>query len=189
MASEGENGPTSLPPPVEPFFTKSKMHLVQGIEDFAGIGDGVNQALLLSNMGKLSRLEAMFHSIRSPVAGSSAESLTRTHYNLSLGYYKRGLDVLGARRANQLIYDSIVWEMSTVHFALACHLMDDETAEATEALEQEVVDNLNSCIHYVEIKLKVAPEDMVPAYKYRYVKHRKSSNMTTVISVWGSYTK
>ena len=60
MASEGEGGPTSLPPPVEPFFTKSKMHLVQGIEDFAGIEDGVNQALLLSNMGKLSRLEAVF---------------------------------------------------------------------------------------------------------------------------------
>ena len=160
-----DEGGESLPPPVEPFFKKSKMHLVQGIDDFASIGDGVNQALLLSNMGKLSRLEAMFHSIRSPPGPESLA--TRGHYKLSLGYYKHGLEALGGRRANQFIYDSIVWEMSTVHFALACHLMDDEAAEATEALEQEVVDNLNLSIHYVEIKLKVAPEDMVPTYQYR----------------------
>ena len=90
----------------------------------------------------------------------------------NIGYYKRGLDALGGRRSNQpFIYDSIVWEMSTVHFALACHLMEDVEDEMDEeaamALEQEVVDNLNASIHYVEIKLKVAPEDMVPTYQYR----------------------
>ena len=70
-------------------------------------------------MGKLCRLEAMFHTMRDEQREekgnkfkgnlsrrdeeikSPLESLTYQHYKLSLSHYKKGLDVLGSRKANR----------------------------------------------------------------------------------------
>ena len=81
--------------------------------------------------------------------------------------------MLMAKPTYRFIYDSIVWEMSTVHFALACHLLDQEgsiSSGSGEATEHEIVENLNQSIHYVEVKIKVAPDDMVPTLQYRYAR-------------------
>ena len=49
----------SLPPDaISDLLEKSRRHLEEGVDNFASLADAVNQALLLSNLGRLNRVKA-----------------------------------------------------------------------------------------------------------------------------------
>lgn len=95
---------------------RSMHHLERGVEAFEKAHDEANLALLYSNIGRLMRLRAHTH-----VKQYSEE---RNFYNKALNSYQKALQVLGTRKSNPAIWDTVTYEISTTLFTMATLLQD-----------------------------------------------------------------
>lgn len=105
------------------YHDKALQYLQSGIKSFEAVKDEANLALLHSNMGRLMRLCAHFHSpdiqMRRKLKGQE-----KHFYNNALESYQKALQVLGNRRNNPVIWDTVSWELSTALFTRATLLQD-----------------------------------------------------------------
>lgn len=92
------------------------MHLESGIKAFEIVHDEANLALLHSNTGRLMRLCAHVN--------AKQYSRERHFYNKALTSYQKAIQVLGTRKTNPTIWDSVTWDLSTTLFTMATQLQD-----------------------------------------------------------------
>ena len=101
---------------VTALLTRSLTHLEAGVKAFETVHDEANLALLHSNTGRLMRLCAHMH-----IKQNTQE---RHFYNKALASYQKALQVLGSRKSNPMIWDTITWDLSTTLFTMATLLQD-----------------------------------------------------------------
>ena len=119
--AEGENKEEKAK--FKELFAESLKHLELGIKAFETVKDEANLALLHSNTGRLMRLRAHFHSPgesdRKELAGQE-----RHFYGKAIASYQKALQVLGERKYNPVVWDSVNWELSTALYTMATLLQD-----------------------------------------------------------------
>lgn len=92
------------------------MHLESGVKAFESVHDEANLALLHSNTGRLMRICAHVN--------TKKHSRERHFYNKALTSYQKALQVLGTRKTNPAIWDTVTWDLSTTLFTMATLLQD-----------------------------------------------------------------
>jgi len=108
-------------PDVTTLLTRSLTHLESGVKAFETVHDEANLALLHSNSGRLMRLCAHMH--------GKQNTQERHFYNKALVSYQKALQVLGDRKTNPAIWDTVMWDFSTTLYTKATLLQDYPTAE------------------------------------------------------------
>ncbi|XP_017889932.1 erythroid differentiation-related factor 1 [Ceratina calcarata] len=146
----------------------SLSHLEAGVKAFETVHDEANLALLYSNTGSLMRLCAHMH--------MKQNTQERNYYNKALASYQKALQVLGSRKLNPMIWDTITWDLSTTLFTMATLLQDYPTTgcKTEEELEREVVDMLQKALKHCDTET-LGPRQ--PHYQYRAatIQHRLAS--------------
>merc|ERR1719414_674847 len=174
-------------PSIQPWLRKSQMHMMQGVEDFTGIGDKTNEALLYSNLGKLSRLEANFYGQNMTNMEEKECNASRlVGYQESLKYYYLALEALKEDRRGS-VYQSISWELCSAHYTYAVFLLEGATEDPipVKDLEKEIVDHFNKALNYCD--LKGVPGARLSEHVYRYaVIHYKLGSLYHARSVSGN---
>lgn len=153
---------------VTALLTRSLTHLEFGITAFHDVHDEANLALLHSNTGRLMRLCAHMH--------DKQNTKERHFYNKALESYQKALQVLGNRKTNPVIWDNVMWDMSTTLYTMASLLQDYPTAghKNEEELEREVVDTLQKALKHCDVD---TPGSRQPVYQFRAatIQHRLAS--------------
>jgi len=132
-------------------FTLAQHHLDLGQAEFAKIGDNYNQALLLSNAGRLMRLAALY---RCSPDKPGLQPVERAFYDKALILYRKGLEVLGSRKCGPQVWDVIMWEMSTTLFTMATLYQDNppaKTDKSEEEVERELTDLLTKALQSCDL--------------------------------------
>lgn len=96
----------------------------KGIAAFELVSDDNNLALLHSNMGRLMRLRASYTLVHdySPNDYSSngkPDERGGKYNKQALDHYTSAIAVLGSRKRNTVIWDTIMWELSSTLYSLA----------------------------------------------------------------------
>ncbi|XP_012254661.2 erythroid differentiation-related factor 1 [Athalia rosae] len=153
---------------VTKLLTRSSTHLEAGVKAFETVHDEANLALLHSNSGRLMRLCAHIH--------MKQQSQERHFYNKALISYQKALQVLGSRKSNAAIWDTVTWEMSTTLYTMATLLQDYPAPgmKTEEELEREVVEILQKALKHCDVE---TPGPRQPVYQFRAanIQHRLAS--------------
>ncbi|KAK1125167.1 hypothetical protein K0M31_006507 [Melipona bicolor] len=153
---------------VTALLTRSLTHLEAGVKAFETVHDEANLALLHSNTGRLMRLCAHMH-----IKQNTQE---RHFYNKALASYQKALQVLGSRKSNPMIWDTITWDLSTTLFTMATLLQDYPITgcKTEEELEREVVDILQKALKHCDIET-AGPRQPVYQFRAATIQHRLAS--------------
>ncbi|KOX80301.1 Erythroid differentiation-related factor 1 [Melipona quadrifasciata] len=153
---------------VTALLTRSLTHLEAGVKAFETVHDEANLALLHSNTGRLMRLCAHMH-----IKQNTQE---RHFYNKALASYQKALQVLGSRKSNPIIWDTITWDLSTTLFTMATLLQDYPITgcKTEEELEREVVDILQKALKHCDIET-AGPRQPVYQFRAATIQHRLAS--------------
>ena len=104
-------------------FSSSRRCLQQGVARFETIGDTSNTALLLANTGRLSRLGGHLVSVSARHETQDQEqefgAEEAAHYRAAVDCYQAALAVLGSRRVNPGIWETVAWELSSTLYTMA----------------------------------------------------------------------
>ncbi|XP_046431466.1 erythroid differentiation-related factor 1 isoform X1 [Neodiprion fabricii] len=153
---------------VATLLNQSLTHLEAGVKTFEAVHDEANLALLHSNSGRLMRLCAHIH--------MKQQTQERYFYNKALISYQKALQVLGTRKSNTVIWDTVTWELSTTLYTMASLLQDYPTSEnkSKEELEREVVEVLQKALKHCDTE---TPGPRQPVYQFRAanIQHRLAS--------------
>ncbi|XP_054259203.1 erythroid differentiation-related factor 1 isoform X2 [Macrosteles quadrilineatus] len=108
---------------IETWFNLAQQYLDLGQEEFAKIGDKYNLALLLSNSGKLMRMQALYKCSPDKPGLQPDE---RAFYDKALSLYQKGLGVLGSRKSGPQVWDVITWDtvQHSLHHGHSLHPYD-----------------------------------------------------------------
>ncbi|XP_015600984.1 erythroid differentiation-related factor 1 [Cephus cinctus] len=159
---------SSSSPDVTALLTQSLNHLESGVKAFESVNDEANLALLHSNSGRLLRLCAHIH--------IKQRHQERQFYNKALISYQKALQVLGSRKTNPSIWDTVTWELSTTLYSMATLLQDYPAVgnKTEEELEKEVVEILQKALKYCDTE---TPGPRQPVYQFRAasIQHRLAS--------------
>nr|CAD7585938.1 unnamed protein product [Timema genevievae] len=149
-------------------FQNSLKHLESGILAFRKVQDQGNLSLLHSNIGRLMRLSAHSHSPHSDTR-TNFGGMERHLYNKALSSYRTALQVLGHRRNNPAIWDTVTWELSTTLYSMATLLQDypDLTNKTSEEAEREVVELFMKALKFCDMDT-MSPRQLV--YQFRAAK-------------------
>ncbi|XP_075222237.1 erythroid differentiation-related factor 1-like isoform X2 [Lycorma delicatula] len=145
-------------------FKTVQWHLEQGVEQFETVRDNANLALLYSNTGRLMRLMAHYYS------SNEGYPLTKTekyYYNKALSSYQSALNVIGSRKVNPLVWDTINWELSTALYTLATLSQDYPMpfiSKSKGEAEREVVELLQKALKQCDLD---TPGPRQPVYQFR----------------------
>ncbi|KAJ9579565.1 hypothetical protein L9F63_004750 [Diploptera punctata] len=157
-------------------FTKSLHHLEAGVKAFEAVRDEANLALLHSNTGRLMRMCAHFHSPDTRSQNSELGGQERHFYNKALSSYQKAVQVLGDRRNNPTIWDTVIWELSTTLYTMATLLQDYPalSSKSQEEVEREVVEVFMKALKYCDLE---TPGPRQPIYQFRAasIHHRLGS--------------
>lgn len=154
---------------------KSDDHLQEGVSHFKTLGDSVNQALVLSNLGRFKRVQAYclsFHNADDKEDKGVGGEFSEEEFNLyleSISSYQKALSVLGQKRGkNVAIYDTLTWELSTTHFTLGCQLQDYAplSRSSRPELVRQIADHYSKSLKYCELE-KPEDDSKLPIYQYR----------------------
>ncbi|KAF7410218.1 hypothetical protein HZH68_004599 [Vespula germanica] len=153
---------------VTTLLNRSLHHLEAGVKAFETVHDEANLALLYSNTGRLMRICAHMH-----VKHNTQEQY---FYNKALANYQKALQVLGSKKSNPAIWDTITWDLSTTLFTMATLLQDfpSQGNKTEEELEREVVDILQKALKHCDVD---TPGSRQPVYQFRaaIIQHRLAS--------------
>ncbi|KAL5017442.1 hypothetical protein ScPMuIL_007031 [Solemya velum] len=156
---------------------KSLQQFHMGMELFEEIKDLTNQALLLSNMGKLMRLCAQAHT-GMMLAGSKSEfsSRERDYFTKAAGFYQRALVCLKTKEKVSPIWESVSWELSTTYFNMAMLLQDYAPLSSftRDEIEKEVTDLMNKSLKHCHTEIN-SPRQPMCQYRAALVNHRLAS--------------
>ena len=132
-------------------FHFSRKYLEQGIVKFESIKDASNTALLLSNSGRLSRLAGHLVSLApSSEADQEFGSEEAGHYRAAVERYQQALAVLGSRRVNPGIWESVSWELSSTLYTMGS-LYQDQAPLSTmtrDQVEKTVTELMSGALKY-----------------------------------------
>nr|XP_033341580.1 erythroid differentiation-related factor 1 isoform X1 [Megalopta genalis] len=153
---------------VSTLLTRSLNHLEAGVKAFETVHDEANLALLHSNTGRLMRLCAHMH------VKQNAEE--RNFYNKALASYQKALQVLGTKKTNPAIWDTVTWDLSTTLFTMATLLQDYPVTgcKTEEELEREVVDILQKALKHCDTETS-GPRQPVYQFRAATIQHRLAS--------------
>lgn len=154
--------------PVTMLLARSLTHLEAGVKAFETVHDEANLALLHSNTGRLMRLCAHVN--------AKQQTQERHFYNKGLASYQKALQVLGSRRSNPAIWDTVTWDLSTTLFTMATLLQDYPTTgcKTEEELEREVVDILQKALKHCDTETS-GPRQPVYQFRAAIIQHRLAS--------------
>ncbi|XP_066598751.1 erythroid differentiation-related factor 1 [Prorops nasuta] len=159
---------SDIPPDVTELLTRSLTHLEAGIKSFEAVHDEVNLALLHSNSGRLMRLCAHIH--------NKQNTQEQHFYNKALASYQKALQVLGTRKTNPEIWDTVTWDLSTTLFTMATLLQDYPTVsgKTEEEMEREVIEILQKALKHCDTETVGSRQ---PVYQFRAatIQHRLAS--------------
>ncbi|EZA54471.1 Erythroid differentiation-related factor [Ooceraea biroi] len=165
---ENQTDKSSNSSDVTALLTCSLTHLESGIKAFETVHDETNLALLHSNTGRLMRLCAHVN--------DKQNTQERHYYNKALTSYQKALQVLGSRKTNQAIWDTVTWDLSTTLYTMATLLQDYPIAghKSEEEMEREVVDILQKALKHCDVD---TPGPRQPVYQFRAasIQHRLAS--------------
>ncbi|XP_076295316.1 erythroid differentiation-related factor 1 [Lasioglossum baleicum] len=153
---------------VSKLLARSLNHLEAGVKAFETVHDEANLALLHSNTGRLMRLCAHMH------VKQNAEE--RNFYNKALASYQKALQVLGTKKTNPVIWDTVTWDLSTTLFTMATLLQDYPVTgcKTEEELEREVVDILQKALKHCDTETS-GPRQPVYQFRAATIQHRLAS--------------
>ncbi|XP_031843039.1 erythroid differentiation-related factor 1 isoform X2 [Nomia melanderi] len=153
---------------VTALLARSLNHLEAGVKAFETVHDEANLALLHSNTGRLMRLCAHMH-----VKQNTEE---RNFYNKALASYQKALQVLGTKKTNPVIWDTVTWDLSTTLFTMATLLQDYPISgcKTEEELEREVVDVLQKALKHCDMETS-GPRQPVYQFRAATIQHRLAS--------------
>ena len=113
MARQLSSDASIAPDAVSNLLDKSRRHLEDGVDHFATLGDVINHALLLSNIGRLNRVKAFCLTCREDcdaAKGNDASEFSEEEIKLytdAIFCYQRALSILGQRKKkNSGIFDT-----------------------------------------------------------------------------------
>ncbi|XP_046542341.1 erythroid differentiation-related factor 1-like [Haliotis rubra] len=122
---------------------KSQQCFTSGITAFSNIHDKANQALLMSNSGRLMRLCAQCYTQQTMQQSRPEFSLQeKQYYSKAVDCYQNALTVLGPgeKTPNDLreIREAVKWDLSTTYFNMAMLLQDypPHTSQTQEEIPQ-----------------------------------------------------
>ncbi|KAF7997417.1 hypothetical protein HCN44_005988 [Aphidius gifuensis] len=153
---------------VNSLLTKSLKHLEYGVKAFESVEDEANLALLHSNTGRLMRLCAHIN--------VNKQTEERHFYNKALHSYQKALQILGNRKTNSSIWDTVNWDLSTTLFTMATLLQDYPIPgnKTEDELEKEVVEIFQKALKHCDTE---NPGPRQPVYQFRAatIQHRLAS--------------
>ena len=132
-------------------FHFSRKYLEQGIVKFESIKDASNTALLLSNTGRLSRLAGHLVSLApSSEADQEFGSEEASHYRAAVERYQQALAVLGGRRVNPGIWESVSWELSSTLYTMGSQYQDQAplSTMTRDQVEKTVTELMSGALKY-----------------------------------------
>lgn len=133
--------------------------LQEGLKVLQSIGDNVNTALVMCNIGRLWRLKA--HSGYS--LGSAFDNYQKNIYAKAVESYNQALESIGSRKVQPYIWDSIAWELSTTLYMMATHYQENPQAQGEEA-EREAIELLHKALQQCDLS-NDTPK--LPLYQFR----------------------
>ena len=143
-----------------------------GIKAFDSVKDEANLALLYSNTGRLMRVQAHFFSMTEVEGKLTTQE--KSFYKKSIFNYQKALQILGDRKYNPPVWDSVHWELSTALFAMATLIQDYPCLKNKEETEREIIETLHKALKYCDVD---TPGSRQPVYQYRsaMIHHRLAS--------------
>lgn len=145
----------------------SRQYLEKGIELFESIQDCANIALLHSNSGRLCRIQGHLLSITRNFLLRHEFALSELNeYKRAIHEYQKALSILGSRRTNAGVWDSVTWELCSTYFTIGT-LFQDQAPLSTicrEEAEKQVLDFLCKSLKYCDLEMSGGRQVV---YQYR----------------------
>ncbi|KAG7190566.1 hypothetical protein KM043_006659 [Ampulex compressa] len=156
-----------ISPEATTLLNRSLTHLEAGVKAFESVQDKANLALLHSNTGRLMRL----------CAHLQPKQIAKKHfYNKALASYEKALEVLGSKKSNPVIWDTITWDLSSALFTVATLMQDFPPSgyKSEDELEREVGRILQKALKHCDTE---TPGPRQPVYQFRaaVIHHRRAS--------------
>jgi len=159
-------------------FKFSRKYLNQGISKFKSISDISNTALLLSNSGRLSRLAGHAAGLQAGQDGPGSEfgGEEAKHYKVAVEYYHQALSVLGSKKENIQIWDTISWELSSTLFTIGTLLQDHAplSTQSRDEVEKSVTDYMSQSLKYCDVD-NPSPRQHMYQTRAAVIHHRLAS--------------
>jgi len=159
-------------------FNYSSKYLKEGIAKFESISDLANQALLLSNSGRLSRLAGHAAGLQSAGEGGGVEfgGEEASHYKSAVEYYHQALAVLGSKKTSYQIWDSVSWELSSTLFTVGTLLQDHAplSTQSRDEVEKAVTEYMSQALKYCDTET-VSPKQCMYQTRAAVIHHRLAS--------------
>ncbi|XP_072171455.1 erythroid differentiation-related factor 1-like [Diadema setosum] len=157
---------------------ESYMYFDAGIKTFEEVADTTNVALLNSNMGRLMRLCAQSYGAGGSMGPKGEFSNQEKHYYVKAAdCYTRALQMLGSKRGQALLHESITWELCTTYFNMACLLQDHPpiSTQSLAEIEKVVLEGMSKALALCDTEKM--PTSRQPLYQYRAatIHHRLAS--------------
>ncbi|XP_014273800.1 erythroid differentiation-related factor 1 isoform X1 [Halyomorpha halys] len=141
------------------FILQAEKYLTEGLKVLEKIQDNVNTSLVMCNIGRLCRLKAHMGCD----INANFDLHQKQMYMKAVEYYNQALLVIGSRRTQPVIWDSIGWELSTTLYLIATRYQENPIAKGEEA-EREAVDLLQKALRHCDLVNETAK---LPLYQFR----------------------
>jgi hypothetical protein len=153
---------------------RSRQLLETGVASFEKVGDAANISLLRSNMGRLWRISG--HAKGLCRAERKEEFAEMADYQMALDQYKAALRVLGLRRVNPGVWDSVNWELCSTYFTVGSLLQDQAPLStlSREEVEKQVTEHLLNSLKYCDLE-PGGPRHVVYHYRAGIIHQRLAS--------------
>jgi hypothetical protein len=154
---------------------RSRQLLETGVARFKSVGDPANTALLMSNMGRLWRISGHAKGL-SRAPERRQEFAEMADYQLALDQYKAALRVLGQRRVNPGVWDSVNWELCSTYFTVGSLVQDQAPLSlcSREEAEKQVTEHLLNSLKYCDLE-PGGPRHVVYRYRAGVIHQRLAS--------------
>nr|XP_039263347.1 erythroid differentiation-related factor 1-like [Styela clava] len=170
-------------------WNEAKAHFEAAHLSFAQVNDIINEALVLSNMGRLMRVSAQFYSNNEQGQLSKQE---RQCFFSAIEKYGKALSILGPKDSKHAscpirsdtgvstctaVYDNISWELSSSYFNMAQILQENapEDQQASEEAEKEIISWMNNSLKYCKYIWEKTPKQSVALYRQSKIHYRLAS--------------
>jgi hypothetical protein len=153
---------------------RSRQHLETGIAMFQSVGDTANIALLMSNTGRLWRISG--HAMGLCRSERREEFAELADYKTALDQYQSALRLLGQRRTNSGVWDSVNWELCSTYYTVGSLLQDQAPLStlSREEVEKQVTEYMLKALKYCDVD-STGPRQVVYHYRAGVIHQRLAS--------------
>lgn len=184
LDSKEEPGSDELLRKSKEVWARASSDFADAFNSFAHVGDVINQALVVSNIGRLMRISAQFHANTEVGLLSDPE---RHYFNQAIQKYSKALALLDPKEEKRLpetnsatftaVYDNISWELSSCYFAMAQIIQDNAPRDkkASDDAEKEVIALLTKSLKYCQDIWAKIPKQTLALYRQSKIHYRMAS--------------